>query len=211
LVLSGVTGQDDPWHDFDGTSGAIAAVLRETGLDVTIRPSGSAADEDFNAADLLVVNCGLGSPTGIDQVAEASLVDLLGSDRPVLGVHASSNAFAALPAWQQRLGVRWVEGRSMHPPIGPISVSVGPGHPIGAGLATIDTFDELYCALDIREPFSVAASHARDGEVHPLSIARDEQGGRRTVFDAFGHGIESYDSPSRCALLRREVDWLLGR
>jgi hypothetical protein len=33
----------------------------------------------------------------------------------------------------------------------------------------------------------------------------------RCVYDALGHTVDSYDSLSRLALLRREVLWLLGR
>src|SRR5580765_7847198 len=93
LLLSGVTARDDPWHDFDATSAAIAATLAATGLDVALLPSGQARAADLQSADLLVVNCGLGSSPGADRAATAAFVEAVRSGRPVLGVHTAANAF----------------------------------------------------------------------------------------------------------------------
>ncbi len=210
LLVSGVSGRDDPWHDFGATSAAIAEILATAGLDVALLPSGEVRDADLEAGDLLVVNCGLDSAPGADSAATAAFVEVLRSRRPVLGVHTAANAFAAVPAWTDRLGVRWVEGVSMHPPIGWLAEPPDQAHPIGAGLDVVEAFDERYSNLDISRPAEIVLFHSLDGVEQPLSLARQDPDGRRTVYDALGHGPESYASTSRGELLRREVNWLLA-
>ena len=53
----------------------------------------------------------------------------------------------------------------------------------------------------------VVADH--DGTAHPVVWVAPGPG--RIVYDALGHDVRSYDSPSRVDLLRREVRWLLSR
>ncbi len=210
LLLSGVSGRDDPWHDFDATSAAIAETLANAGFDVALLPSGEVRAPDLQSADLLVVNCGLESPPGADSAATAAFVEVLRSRRPVLGVHTAANAFAGVPAWTDRLGVRWIEGVSMHPPIGRLAEPPDQSHPIGAGLGVVEVFDERYSNLDISRPAETVLFHSLDGVEQPLSLARQDADGRRTVYDALGHGPKSYASASRDALLHREVSWLLA-
>jgi len=128
----------------------------------------------------------------------------------VLGVHTAANAFATVPAWVDRLGVRWVEGVSMHPPIEWLAATPVESHPIGVGLGVVGVFDERYSHLEISRSADVVLSHSLDGVEQPLLLAREDAGGRRTVYDALGHGSESYASDSRRELLRREVNWLLA-
>ena len=208
LLISGRTGRDDPWHDFDATSAAVAAIIRDSGLAVTVRESAAVEAADFADADMLVVNCGADSPPGADPAATAAFLDLLASDRPLLALHASVLAFSALPQWANRLGVRWVPGASMHPPIGPVAEEPDATHPIGAGLGLIEVYDERYAHLELRYAATTVLAHGHDGTDHPLCLAREDPGGRRTVYDALGHGVESYRSASRRDLLRREMTWL---
>jgi hypothetical protein len=209
LLLSGVTGVSDSWHDFDATSAAAADALRAADMDVVVQDSAVAAADEFARADGLVVNCGRRSPPGRDEAATEAFVDLLGSERPVLAIHTSAAAFADLPQWADRVAVRWIDGRSMHPPIGQIALSANDSHPIGAGLGIVDVYDELYTDLDVGRPGETVLSHHHEGVDHPLSLAREDPDGRRTVYDALGHSVESYQSSSRRELLRREMLWLL--
>jgi hypothetical protein len=210
LVLSGMTGHDDAWHDFDQTSAAVADALQAMDLEVTLRPAAIADADDLRGARVVVVNCGLHTAPGRDPAARGALVELLTSDRPVLALHTAANAFHDLPQWADRLGVRWVEGRSMHPPIGVIKETANESHPIGRGLGTVTAYDERYSHLQILLPAVTVLAHHLDGIDHPLSLAREDPSTRRTVYDALGHGVESYQSSSRRDLLRREVTWLLA-
>jgi type 1 glutamine amidotransferase len=202
VILSGVTGVDDPWHDFQATSHAVASCLRDIGWTCTVATTAEATSAPLRQADLLIVNSGLHSPPGPD-----GLLDHLASRRPVLGLHAAANTFAAVPQWTQRLGVRWIEGTSMHPPIG--WQRLVPTAPVLGALDEVVVYDELYSNLDVLRPATVILAHHLDGVDQPLVLAR-EAGTQRTIYDALGHGTESYASPSRRELLRREARWLLG-
>jgi type 1 glutamine amidotransferase len=203
-ILSGVTGVDDPWHDFEATSRAVASCLTDPGWLCTVATTAESASVGLADADLLIVNGGMHSPPGPDGVAPTELVDYLASPGAVLGLHAAANAFAAVPQWVRRLGVRWVNGVSMHPPIGWQRLV-----PVLDGLDEVVVYDELYSNLELSRPAKVLLAHRLDGVEQPLVLAR-EDGPQRTVYDALGHGTESYASPSRQELLRREVRWLLG-
>lgn len=210
LLLSGARDRDDPWHDFEATSAAVADTLRGAGWDVAVRDAAAVDAHEYAAMEALVVNCGQQSPPGTDSAATAAFVELLASARPVLALHTSANSFADLPQWADRIGVRWVAGRSMHPPIGQFAVVGTRGHPIGAGLGVVDVFDERYSHLEVTRPGVTVLAHRLDGLDHPLCLARQDSDGRRTVYDALGHDVESYRSDPRRELLRREMSWLLG-
>ena len=209
VILSGATATDDPWHDFEATSHAVASCLSGAGWSCTVAATSASARADIANADLLVVNSGMRSRPGRDGVAPTPLLDYLASPRAVLGLHASANSLRAVPQWAQRLGVRWVEGVSTHPPIGWQRLVPVPGAPLLRGPDEVVVYDELYAGLELLRPARVLLAHHRGGLDHPLVLAREE-GPQRTVYDALGHGPESYVSPSRQELLRREVRWLLG-
>ena len=202
VILSGVTGADDPWHDFQATSHAVGSCLSEIGWTCTVVTTVEAESAPLRQADLLIVNSGLHSPPGPD-----GLLDYLASRRPVLGLHAAANTFAAVPQWARRLGVGWIEGMSMHPPIG--WQRLVPAAPVLDGLDEVVVYDELYSNLEVLRPATVVLAHHLDGVDQPLVLAR-EAGAQRTIYDALGHGTESYASPSRRELLRRAARWLLG-
>ncbi len=209
VILSGTTATDDPWHDFDATSHAVASCLSEAGWSCTVAATSAAGRADIGSADLLVVNSGMRSRPGPDGTAPAALLDYLASPRPVLGLHAAANSLGAVPQWAERLGVRWVEGVSMHPPIGWQRLVPAPDTSVLRDLDEVVVYDELYIDLELLRPAQVLLAHHRRGLDHPLVMGW-EDGPRRTVYDALGHSVESYASPSRQELLRREVRWLLG-
>jgi len=216
VILSGVTGIDDRWHDFAATSSVIAAVLTEAGWSCDVVPTARSEWAGLAEADLLVVNSGRAArltdagraPVGGDARrgavgAPAALLSYLASGRPVLGIHSAADTFAAIPQWRDRLGVRWIEGTSMHPPIGWVTLTPATGHP------EVTVFDELYSFLEVRRPADVLLSHRFREVDHPLVLAR-EDGDGRTIYDALGHGPESYASRARQDMLGRHVRWLLG-
>jgi type 1 glutamine amidotransferase len=151
----------------------------------------------------------LHSQPGRGGIEPTQLLDYLASPRAVLGLHAAANTFAVVPQWARRLGVRWVDGVSMHPPIGWQRLVPATLTPVLNGLDEVVVYDELYSKLDLLRPATVLLAHHLHGVDQPLLLAR-EDGPQRTIYDALGHGAESYASRSRQELLRREVRWLLG-
>ncbi len=97
----------------------------------------------------------------------------------------------------------------MHPPIGWLAEPPDQSHPIGAGLGVVEAFDERYSNLHISLALETVLFHSLDRVEQPLSLARQDADGRRTVY-GLGHGPESYASASRDALLHREGELAAG-
>jgi len=225
LVLSGRGRYEDPWHDMAATSHRVADVLRGSvdGVgEVVVRGSFPDALEDIDAFDLLVVNCASGRPDpGFDGddsrwvPFHEALRRWADAGRPVLALHQAANTFGDSPHWERVLGGRWVDGTSMHPPIDEATFEVvDPGHPAVAGAqvdgrARVVVFDERYSFLRVSRDVRVLVTQRHDGADHPVVWVRDGATAR-VVYDALGHDVRSYDSPSRRALLVSEVGWLLA-
>lgn len=126
----------------------------------------------------------------------------------MLGLHQAAGSFADNPRWGTALGGRWVWGHSMHPPQELATFTPTGDHPIAAGLAPVVVDDEQYCHLVLEPDSHVFLTTRHDGADHPVAWVSATG---RIVYDSLGHDIGSYAGPSRAALLRREVDWLLRR
>ncbi|WP_433887555.1 ThuA domain-containing protein [Streptomyces sp. CA-111067] len=227
VVLSGAGRYADRWHDFAATSRCVATALEPLGATVAVLPTEPASLLRLGEADLLVVNSGTagadetgavpGGANGPEDEAElwararAALAAYADSQRPLLALHIAANSFNDVPAWHRRLGVRWVSGRSMHPPFGLAEVAVDDtGHPVTAGLADFTVQDERYAHLVLSDRAQELTHHVHEGVRHPLLLVHEVEG-RRTVYDALGHDTRSYDSPARVRLLRAAAQWALGR
>jgi uncharacterized protein len=217
LVLAGRGRYEDPWHDHAATSYRVALALTELRLAVEIRSTFPDAFTNLDAFDLIVVNSGDGriDPEfdGDDArwaAAHAALHDYASAGRPVLGLHQAAMTFSDSPHWHRILGGRWVSDTSMHPPWGTARFDVASDHPIVAGLGWVETLDERYSLLEVLPGSQPLFTQRHDGLDHPV-VWVNTAGPYRCVYDALGHNVDSYDSLSRLALLRREVLWLLGR
>lgn len=219
-IVSGHNRYADSWHDLPATSHLLALTLADDGMDVTVVGSWPRELADLSSTDLLVVNAGVGLPDGStegqssDDAWEpgwAGLSTYLESGRPLLAVHQAANTLHEVPGYLERLGGRWVAGTSMHPPIGTATVSFGATpHPINPSPDTsFELWDERYSHLEITGDVTVLATHEHDGAKHPLVWVHESPGGR-AVYDALGHGRESFHSADRRDLLRREARWLLS-
>lgn len=215
VILSGAGRYQDAWHDFAATSAEVARVLTGMGLRVAVRPLAPAGVAQVRDSDLLVVNAGGKGDVPDDESEEAwaeafaTLTAFRERGGPLLGLHASTMTLRDWPAWTGWIGGLWVEGRSMHPPIGQAQVMVSdPEHPITRRLADFAVLDERYSLLDRDPAARVLLHHEHDGAREPLVWVLDDAGGRR-AYDALGHDARSFASPARVDLLQREVRWLL--
>ena len=86
---------------------------------------------------------------------------------------------------------------------------VDPTHPVTAGLSVVEAPDEQYLSLEVSPDVHVLVVAEHEGAPHPVVWVAPGPG--RVVYDALGHDVRSYDSPSRAQLFRNEVRWLLGR
>jgi type 1 glutamine amidotransferase len=215
LVLAGHGRYEDPWHDAAAIAHRVATLLADDGITCEIRGTMPTALDDVDPS-LLIVASGRGRPDpsfdGTDDdwgPFHARLATLVMSGVPVLGLHQASNTFADSPSWNAVLGGRWVEGTSWHPPHGTATFRVvDRSHPITADLPPLTADDEQYLALSVSPDVRALVVADHEGAEHPVVWVAP--GPARVVYDALGHDVRSYDSPSRVELFRREVRWLLG-
>ena len=212
LVVSGSGPYADSWHPFPETSGRLAAIIRGLGhfVEVTEEVEGALAQPGL--PDLLVVNIGNPEhPRPADRIAAAAkgLIGHIDAGRALLGVHASATSLTTMPAWPAIIGGRWMRGRTMHPPQGRSSIRIRTdSHPIAAGIADFEIFDERYSYLQTDADIDVLCEHEYEDVKHPLAWAR-EAGPARVVYDGLGHDARSYDSQGHVQLVQRSVQWLL--
>jgi hypothetical protein len=218
LLLIGRDRYEDPWHDYVATGARVATVLDSLGVGVDWRSTFPDALDGMPAPDLVVVLAGRCQRSPDEQTFELHwsalhdrLFEFVSTGTALLALHAASNTFSDFPQWNSLIGGRWVEGESTHPPIGDAVFSGVGTHPIVANTATVRVFDEQYLNLEVAptsQPFLVAHHAERS---HPVAwVAATPPGGGRVVYDGLGHDTRSYDSESRVALLRNEVNWLLA-
>ncbi|MFV0252696.1 MAG: ThuA domain-containing protein [Beutenbergiaceae bacterium] len=212
LVISGEGRYGDPWHDFVGTSTAVAHILRDHGLNPVVCGTDSEPPQVAEQA-VIVVNAGGGGQANPGTPGDAAsrwcvlVMAHLDGGGPVLALHTATNTFYDEPRWPQALGGRWVPGTSMHPPLDVATVRVLPvAHPITSGLSDFQVRDERYSHLSLTEDIVPLVSHRHDGLDHPI-IWTHQAGAARVVVDTFGHDVDAY-GPTRARLLCREVDWL---
>lgn len=209
-ILTDLHPYRDRWHAQRQTTERMAELFRDWGHSVRIESVLAACLEP--RPDLVVVNI-----TGRGGVADEQL-DLHEAEwarwrqegGSTLGIHASVIAFRDAPSWAGLLGGDWIPGASGHPQIGRSLIHIHHDHEVSSALADFTLYDERYSRLEIDVSSVPIASHVEDGERHVLAWARVDEFGGRVVYDGLGHGVESFDSVPRVALLRREVEWLLG-
>jgi type 1 glutamine amidotransferase len=216
LVLAGHGRYEDPWHDTAAIAHRVAQLLADDGIGSTVRGTLPAALDGVDP-DLVVVTSGRGRPDadfdGTDHdwaPFHARLEQLVASGVPLLALHQATNTFLDSPAWGRLLGGRWIEGTTWHPPLGTASFRVvDPSHPLVAGLDEVTAEDEQYLSLQVSPDVQVLVVADHEGTAHPVVWVAPGPG--RVVYDALGHDVRSYGSPSRVDLFRREVRWLLDR
>lgn len=216
IILSGADRYDGRHHDHAATSQRIAGVLAEAGIDARIRAMHPRVAPELATAGLLIANIANGEPGPDDrpdeewQPAWDALRAHIAANRPLLTLHLAAGA-KVVPEWRQWIGGEWVHGTSMHPAIAESTVTVATDtHPIVQDFRDFTLYDEMYSYLTVEAGSQVLVTHHFEGQDHALVWAV-EDGERRAVYDAFGHGWRAYDSPQRNRLLQREALWLLGQ
>ncbi|KQZ85325.1 hypothetical protein ASD56_02970 [Microbacterium sp. Root166] len=206
LVFSGGGDYADPWHPFAETSARVAEILAAAGHnDVTVVDSLAELEAELPDAEVLVVNAGGGpEPHPLD----AELARILGAyDGPLVALHVAATLLPESDAWERMLGGRWVRGRSMHPPRGPLTVRAVSRHPIVDGLASSATVDEAYSWLRVAASSEVLLVHDLEGGAQPMCWIA-ESDGRRVAYDGLGHDLEAYEAPVAVTVLGRLVAWV---
>jgi len=210
LILSGGGRYADPWHPFGATSLRLATIAGSLGHDVEIAEEVEERLVDLRQVDIVIVNAAAGPVTAVHDSALASMRAFLARGGGVLAIHVGASTFMDMPEWELVTGMRWIQGVSMHPPLGPAHVLVHPErHAIAAPLHDFDLIDERYCHLRLAADVVPFVSHTYEDTNQPLAWAR-MYGNARVVTDALGHDIDSFDSPVHRELLLRSLRWITG-
>ncbi|CAA9545684.1 MAG: hypothetical protein AVDCRST_MAG33-445 [uncultured Thermomicrobiales bacterium] len=216
IILTGSDRYASRWHDHAATGQRITEILREVDIDARLRGTHPRVFGELASADLLVVDAGRSRPGPEDASdeewagAHTLLADYVSRGGALLVMHNGIAAFSDLPAWSNWVGGSWVEGVSMHPPIGETTITPREiDHPVVEGLGPITVYDELYSHLGRADDNVTLALHRYDDQKQPLVWTREHATGR-VVVDTLGHDVRSYDSDGRNRLLKREALWVIG-
>jgi uncharacterized protein len=220
LILSG-----GPNHDCAGTSAQLVKILAGVGVRADVREDVEAALRELAGVDLLVsdllrwrmmqeryVDLAATYAISLSEPARAALDGYVRGGGSLLAIHGAPICFDDWPAWGDLLGARWEWERSMHPPLGSVTVEIArTSHPIVAGLPErFDVEDEVYSYLDRADDVEALMTAEHGGEDHPLLWAREVDGGR-VACDLLGHHVPSYDPPAHRRIVARAALWALRR
>ena len=210
LVLAGgVEPYTDPWHPFAATSAALANLAAGLGFHVEVSTDIADRMSDLSGVDLLIADVPSPSaplaPHQLDAAA-SGLHEFLRRPGGVLALHVSVTTLLGLPEWSDLMGARWVQGTTMHPPLGRSYVTAIEGGSLAGAAREFQLHDELYSFLEFRGEYEPVVTHRYEQVSHPVFWLR-EVGSTRVVADALGHDHESFDSPDHVALLNAALRW----
>jgi hypothetical protein len=210
LVLAGGTEPYvDPWHPFAATSAALERIALGLGFEVEVATDAAGRLADLGGVDLLIAD--VPSPNveldqGLLERASSGLAEFLSRPVGVFALHVSVTTLLGLPQWSELMGARWVQGQTMHPPLGTWPVNVVVGNSLAQSPGEFELVDELYSYLNFDGTHDSVIAHRLDDVDHDVVWTR-EVGSVRVVADALGHGAESFDSPEHVRVISAALDW----
>lgn len=218
-----IVNGDDTHHDLIGASLVFQQIGTEAGF-ATRRAAGTGRfidprPETAQADVYLFYTSGGQFGTGQQQ----ALADAVAGGKGMVSVHCSN-----IMRWQKggQGGGEQLDpaDRPLFELLGNRYLSHGPGHhegrhtieivaehPVTAGVADFELFDEYYeFELADQKITVLAQRHRADGVVIPVMYAR-EVGAGRVVYLALGHDMRAWGEPPFRALVRQSLAWASGR
>lgn len=216
-----IVNGDDTHHDLIGASLVFQQIGTEAGF-ATRRAAGTGRFIDPRPetaqADVYLFYTSGGQFTTGQQEALAAAV---AGGKGMVSVHCSN-----ILRWQkgergdgldpadrplfELLGNRYLSHGPGHHE-GRHTIEIVADHPVTAGLADFELFDEYYeFELADQKITVLAQRHRADGVVIPVMYAR-EVGAGRVVYLALGHDMRAWGEPPFRALVRQALAWASGR
>ncbi len=210
-------------HPFDEAAPALGAIVAEAGFTPVVSLDLGEVVERISAEPraLLVIYALRWSMTqhekyapdrarwslALPQAARQAIAGHVAAGGGLLGVHTASICFDDWPQWGDVLGGAWVWGRSHHPPLGPVTVSVAAEHPLTCGLPDFALTDEAYSELEVRPGVAVAATVQAPGGRPQPALWTHHYGDGRVVYDSLGHDAASLNEATHRQILKRAARW----
>jgi type 1 glutamine amidotransferase len=212
------------FHPFDDTSALLADLLRPLGVETVVTQDVAEAVAELDGADLLTINAlrwrmmnhekyvphrsrwAFEMPERSAERIEA----FVESGGGLLAMHTASICFDTWYGYGHLLGGLWRWGATWHPEAGPVEARLLDGHPIVAGLVDFQLRDEVYHDLAVDAQVQRLLEARVPGGAWQTVAWCHEPGEGRVVYDALGHGPESFCCPGHRRFLERSVRWLLG-
>jgi type 1 glutamine amidotransferase len=147
---------------------------------------------------------------------QQALADAVTAGKGIVAVHGA-NIMGVVdggldPAWAPHfatLGNRYLSHGPGHHE-GRHTIEIVREHPVTAGVADFELFDEYYEFELADDRVEVLAQrHRADGEVIPVAYAR-EVGAGRVVYLALGHDLRAWGEPPFRTLVRQALRWAAG-
>lgn len=210
-------------HPFAQTSAVVAGLAAEAGLAPEIHESLDEALTALPGARLLVVNALWWSMRQDEKYAPhraayartladgelAAMVQHVAAGGGLLALHTATICWDTQPGWGALMGGGWAWGRSHHPPLGPVAVSLTDAGAALSGASDFEVVDEAYHALDPAPDCRILAHATAGGTPQPIAWTRAHGQGRVAV-DALGHDVRSLQVPGHAMLLRALIAWAAG-
>lgn len=209
-------------HPFAETSALLAERLAERGMLASVDEALDSVLANLDGSTLLIVNALRWTMVQHEKYSpfRADFADRLGLERlarieshvadggALLAMHTAVICWDDQPGWRALLGGGWDWGRSHHPPLGEVEVSVSEhGARHGVAVRQGKLVDEAYHALDPAPDCAVwAEARVATGWQPVVWTRRHGQG--RVAIDALGHDRRSLEAPVHDALLGALIDWL---
>jgi type 1 glutamine amidotransferase len=211
-------------HAFAETSAVVAGFAADAGLAPEIHESLGGALAALPGARLLVVNALWWSMRQDQKYAphRAAFARTLADDEltamvrhvaaggGLLALHTATICWDTQPGWVALMGGGWAWGRSHHPPLGPVAVSLTAEGAALSGASDFEVIDEAYHALEPAPDCRILAHAGAGGAPQPIAWTRTHGQGRVAV-DALGHDVRSLTVPGHAALLRGLIAWAAER
>lgn len=220
LIISGGI-----FHDFAGTSRALASLLEPLGVESVISddPEAALAELATGGWRMVTVNALRWPMTGekydpwrddwafsLSAAGREAFLAFVEQGGGLLGLHTAAICFSDWDGWGALLGGAWCWGQSWHPPVAEVAVRpTATG--AAAGLAPFTVSDERYSELSFAEGIeTLLVADDEAGTPQPLAW-RHRVGAGRVACDLLGHDPDSLTEPAHAHALRSLAGWVLGR
>jgi type 1 glutamine amidotransferase len=212
------------FHPFDDTSALLADLLRPLGVETVVTEDVAEAVAELDGADLLTLNALRWRMMNHDKYAPyrkrwafempersaARIEAFVEAGGGLLALHTASICFDTWYGYGQLLGGLWRWGATWHPDAGPVHVRARGQHAVVDELGPFELNDEVYHDLALGPNARPLLEARVSGGPWQTVAWCHEPGEGRVVYDALGHGPESFACAEHRRFLERSVRWLLG-